>query len=381
MANSIEKLRQTGQSIWYDNISRKMIATGDLQQLIDNGITGLTSNPTIFQKAIAETSDYDQAISKLDSKTPAEIFEKLGIEDIQQAADMLTPIYEKSGRVDGYASFEVNPHLAHDTGLTVIEGKKLFAELDRPNVMIKVPATPEGMPAITELIGAGVNVNVTLIFSLSAYHQVMDAYIAGLEELDRRGGDVSKIGSVASFFVSRVDTNVDSLLSDEVALGHSSCGELLGKAAIGNAKLAYQAFKLQFAQARFMELQGKGARVQRPLWASTSVKNPNYDDLLYVKSLLGPDTVNTLPEVTVGILMEREIEVKPTIEAGLDLVSRLPESLSEIGISMEEVTGQLLKDGVQAFTDSYDELLESIQTKTASLTEPVTNVPLVPGGG
>ena len=358
-----------------------MIATGDLQQLIDNGITGLTSNPTIFQKAIAETSDYDQAISKLDSKTPAEIFEKLGIEDIQQAADMLTPIYEKSGRVDGYASFEVNPHLAHDTGLTVIEGKTLFAELDRPNVMIKVPATPEGMPAITELIGAGVNVNVTLIFSLSAYHQVMDAYIAGLEELDRRGGDVSKIGSVASFFVSRVDTNVDSLLSDEVALGHSSCGELLGKAAIGNAKLAYQAFKLQFAQARFMELQGNGARVQRPLWASTSVKNPNYDDLLYVKSLLGPDTVNTLPEVTVGILMEREIEVKPTIEAGLDLVSRLPESLSEIGISMEEVTGQLHKDGVQAFTDSYDELLESIQTKTASLTEPVTNVPLVPGGG
>ena len=199
MANSIEKLRQTGQSIWYDNISRKMIATGDLQQLIDNGITGLTSNPTIFQKAIAETSDYDQAISKLDRKTPAEIFEKLGIEDIQQAADMLTPIYEKSGRVDGYASFEVNPHLAHDTGLTVIEGKKLFDELDRPNVMIKVPATPEGMPAITELIGAGVNVNVTLIFSLSAYHQVMDAYIAGLEELDRRGGDVSKIGSVASF--------------------------------------------------------------------------------------------------------------------------------------------------------------------------------------
>lgn len=358
-----------------------MIATGDLQQLINSGITGLTSNPTIFQKAIAETSDYDQAISRLGSKTPAEIFEKLGIEDIQQAADMLRPIYEKSGGVDGYASFEVNPHLAHDTGLTVIEGKKLFAELDRPNVMIKVPATPEGMPAITELIGAGVNVNVTLIFSLSAYHQVMDAYIAGLEELDRRDGDVSKIGSVASFFVSRVDTNVDNLLSEEVALGRSSCGELLGKAAIGNAKLAYKAFKLQFAQARFMELQGKGARVQRPLWASTSVKNPNYDELLYVKNLLGPDTVNTLPEVTVGILMEREIEVKPTIETGLDLVTRLPESLAEIGISMEEVTGQLLKDGVQAFTDSYDELLESIQMKTASLTEAVTNAPLVSGGG
>ena len=358
-----------------------MIATGDLQQLINSGITGLTSNPTIFQKAIAETSDYDQAISRLGRETPAEIFEKLGIEDIQQAADMLRPIYEKSGGVDGYASFEVNPHLAHDTGLTVIEGKKLFAELDRPNVMIKVPATPEGMPAITELIGAGVNVNVTLIFSLSAYHQVMDAYIAGLEELDRRDGDVSKIGSVASFFVSRVDTNVDNLLSEEVALGRSSCGELLGKAAIGNAKLAYKAFKLQFAQARFMELQGKGARVQRPLWASTSVKNPNYDELLYVKNLLGPDTVNTLPEVTVGILMEREIEVKPTIETGLDLVTRLPESLAEIGISMEEVTGQLLKDGVQAFTDSYDELLESIQMKTASLTEAVTNAPLVSGGG
>ena len=169
MANSIEKLRRTGQSIWYDNISRKMIATGDLQQLINSGITGLTSNPTIFQKAIAETSDYDQAISKLGRQTPAEIFEKLGIEDIQQAADMLRPIYEKSGGGDGYASFEVNPHLAHDTELTVIEGKKLFAELDRPNVMIKVPATPEGMPAITELIGAGVNINVTLIFSLSAY--------------------------------------------------------------------------------------------------------------------------------------------------------------------------------------------------------------------
>ena len=358
-----------------------MIATGDLQQLINSGITGLTSNPTIFQKAIAETSDYDQAISRLGSKTPAEIFEKLGIEDIQQAADMLRPIYEKSGGVDGYASFEVNPHLAHDTELTVIEGKKLFAELDRPNVMIKVPATPEGMPAITELIGAGVSVNVTLIFSLSAYHQVMDAYIAGLEELDRRDGDVSKIGSVASFFVSRVDTNVDNLLSEEVALGRSSCGELLGKAAIGNAKLAYKAFKLQFAQARFMELQGKGARVQRPLWASTSVKNPNYDELLYVKNLLGPDTVNTLPEVTVGILMEREIEVKPTIETGLDLVTRLPESLAEIGISMEEVTGQLLKDGVQAFTDSYDELLESIQMKTEALTEAVTNAPLVSGGG
>ena len=358
-----------------------MIATGDLQQLIQDGITGLTSNPTIFQKAIAETSDYDHAISKLGGKTVAEIFEKLGIEDIQRVADMLLPIYEKTGGVDGYASFEVNPHLAHDTGLTVIEGKKLFAELSRPNVMIKVPATPEGMPAITELIGAGVNVNVTLIFSLSAYQQVMDAYIAGLEELDQKGGDVSKIGSVASFFVSRVDTNVDKLLSEQMELGHPNCGKFLGMAAIGNAKLAYQAFKLQFGQTRFMDLREKGARVQRPLWASTSVKNPNYDDLLYVKNLLGPDTVNTLPEVTVEILMEREIEVKRTVEAGLDLVTRLPESLAEIGISMEEVTGQLLKDGVQAFTDSYDELLESIQTKTAALTKTVTNAALASGGG
>jgi transaldolase len=357
MSNSIQDVRAIGQSIWYDNIRRGLIESGELQRLIDLGVTGLTSNPTIFQKAIAESSDYDEALEALAASGSSvdQIYESLTVEDIRAAADLLRPVYDESDAADGYASLEVSPHLANDTNATIDEARRLFSLLDRPNVMVKVPATPAGIPAVHRLIGEGINVNVTLTFSLKAYRDVRDAYIAGLEDLRWAGGDLSRVASVASFFISRVDTAVDSHLGDDQ-------DDLKGGAAIANAKLAYRDFKEDFGGDRFAGLAADGARVQRPLWASTSTKNPEYSDVMYPEALIGPDTVDTMPEATLLAFMEHGA-VAETLEQDVDEAERLIERLNEAGVDMDEVTAGLLSDGLGLFADSYDDLLADIAAK------------------
>ncbi len=368
MDNAIKGIRQLGQSIWYDGIRRGMIKSGELQRLIGLGVSGLTSNPTIFEKAIVKSADYDDALLDLvqRGKSVNDIYEALVMDDIRAAADLLRPSYDRTDGVDGYVSLEVSPHLAYDTEGTVVEARRLSAALDRPNVLIKVPATPEGMPSIRRLIGEGINVNVTLLFSLNAYRAARQAYIAGLENLDRSGGNVSRAASVASFFVSRVDTAVDALLEERIGSGCENAKGLLGKAAISSAKLAYRDFKDDFGGERFAALRSRGARVQRPLWASTSTKNPAYSDVLYVESLVGPETVNTLTEATLTAFLDHGCAAK-TLERELQDAKRALESLEEAGVSMEQVTDKLLTDGVKLFADSFDGLMANIEEKRARL--------------
>ena len=368
MTNSLQELQKLGQSVWFDNIRRGFIKSGELQRLIDLGVSGLTSNPSIFEKAITGSADYDDALLDLalGGGGATEIFESLAIEDIQDAADLLRPVYDRAGGADGFASIEVSPLLAHDTAGTISEARRLHAALQRPNVMIKVPATPAGIPAIRALIGEGINVNVTLIFSLDAYSQVRNAYIAGLEDLAGAGGDPSAVSSVASFFVSRVDGNVDAQLERLIADGRSDLEPLMGKAAIANAKIAYQDFKREFGGDRFAALRGKGGRVQRPLWASTSTKNPEYSDVMYVDSLAGPDTVNTLPDATLYAFLEHG-NPEDSIERGIDEAVRAMEALEDAGISMASVTDKLLADGVKSFADSFETLIANIEDKRAKL--------------
>ena len=361
MSNSLNDIQRHGQSVWYDNVSRGLIESGELSRLIGLGVTGLTSNPTIFQKAIAGSDDYDDAFQALvqEGKDAEAIYESLAMEDIRAAADLLRPVYDDTEGVDGYASLEVNPHLAHDTDGTVVEARRLFAELDRPNVMMKVPATPAGMPAVHRLIGEGINVNVTLLFSLKAYSDARQAYIAGLEDLKWTGGDLAGVASVASFFVSRVDTAVDTLLGDRAP-------ELAGHAAVANAKLAYRDFQEDFGGERFTALQEAGGRVQRPLWASTGVKNPAYSDVLYIESLIGQDTVNTMPEATLLAFLEHGT-VGDTIVEGVDEAARLLDEVEATGVSMDEVTSGLISDGVKLFADSFDELMADIKRKRSAM--------------
>lgn len=368
MTNTIQQLRASGQSIWYDNIRRGMLKSGELQRLIDLGVSGLTSNPTIFEKAITGSADYDDALLELAlaGKKAGEIYESLTMEDIRAAADLLRPIYDSTGGADGYASLEVDPHLAHDTDATVAEARRLFQALGRPNVMIKVPATPEGIPAVRRLIGQGVNVNVTLTFSLEAYEQVREAYIAGLQDLLRAGGDVTRVASVASFFVSRVDTAVDGLLRERIKQGQTDLAGLLGKAAIANARLAYHAFRQTFDGEGFAALRAAGARAQRPLWASTSTKDPSYSDVLYVESLIGRDTVNTLPDVTLQAFLDHG-RVAEALSQGLEDARLTMDALEQAGISMKEVTDRLLADGVKAFADSFDKLMANLAQKRCLL--------------
>ena len=368
MLNSISEAQKLGQSVWYDNIRRGMIVSGELQRLVDMGVTGLTSNPTIFEKAITGSADYDEDLAELITQgaDTQEIYETITIEDIQSAADVLRPVYDRTAGADGYASLEVAPVLAHDTQQTVEEAKRLYATLDRPNVLVKVPATAEGVPAVRSLIGQGVNVNVTLIFSLDVYRRVIDAYIGGLEDLARSGGDVTKAASVASFFVSRVDTLVDNLLDERIARGEEHLSTLRGKAAVANAKLAYQSFKETFGAPRFERLRSSGARVQRPLWASTSVKNPDYSDVLYVEELMGRDTVNTMPENTLTAFLEHG-KAEPMLERGVDEARDALETLESNDISMEQVTADLLVGGVKSFADSFEGLLANIDQKAADM--------------
>ena len=368
MTNPIGEARRIGQSIWLDYIRYDMLHSGEFQRLVNLGISGVTSNPTIFEKAITGSADYDEALLTLAQagKSVEETYEALVIEDIRAAADLLCPTYDHTDSADGFVSLEVNPLLAYDTDGTIAEAKRLFAALGRPNIMIKVPATPEGMPAIRRLIGEGINVNATLIFSLDMYQQVKEAYIAGLEELARSGRDLSRAASVASFFVSRIDTAVDTLLEGRIQQGQEQLRGLPGKAAITSARLAYQAFKATFSSERFATLMAKGARVQRPLWASTSTKNPSYSNLLYVEPLIGSNTVNTVPPATLNALLEHG-QVAATLESDVSEAEQTMKVLTAAGISMEQVTAKLLADGVKAFADSFENLLANIERKMALL--------------
>jgi transaldolase len=354
----LHELNQQGQSIWYDNIRRALLDSGELQAFIEDGVSGLTSNPSIFEKAIAGSTDYDEALHALvkAGKSLDEIYETLAIDDIGRAADLLRPIYDRTAGADGYVSLEVSPTLAHDTENTVAEAQRLFATLERPNLMIKVPATPAGFPAIETLIAAGINVNATLIFFLAQYEATAQAYVAGLERLAANGGDVSKVASVASFFVSRVDTVVDRQLE---GIGET---ELQGKIAIANAKIAYVRFGEIFSGPRWERLVAQGARVQRPLWASTSTKNPSYPDTLYVDNLIGPHTVNTVPPHTLRAVLDHGV-VAPTLQAGMDEARAQLARLSELGVDLDAITRQLLDDGVAAFAKSFETMMDSIAAK------------------
>ncbi len=365
--NRITALREKyGQSVWIDFISRDALVSGELARLVDLGVVGLTSNPTIFEKAISLGKTYDADIAALASqgKSLLEIYEALAMADIAAAADLLRPVYDRTDAVDGYVSLEVSPHLAHDTAGTIAEAKRLFAALGRPNVMIKVPGTPAGVPAITELIRSGVNVNVTLLFALDAYQAAAEAYLDGLEARANEGSDIRRVASVASFFVSRLDTAVDRRLA-----GHPREAELRGRAAVANAKLAYARFQKIFAGPRWEALAKRGARVQRPLWASTSTKNPAYPDTLYVDEQIGPHTVNTMPPQTLQATLDHG-RLAQTITEGVEEARALLATLADVGIDMDEITQELLRAGVKSFADSLDQLLAGLEAKISALSRP-----------
>lgn len=362
MTNRLKELNRLGQSIWYDNIQRAMLTSGEFQELVEDGIQGVTSNPTIFDKAISGSADYDDSIkmyvdqgANLDT-----IYERLVLEDIAKAADILRPVFQQTGGLDGYVSLEVRPTLANDTQATIKEAMRLFTTLDRPNIMIKVPATPEGVPAIEALIAGGININVTLIFSLKHYEAITSAYLNGLEKRLASGDDISQVASVASFFVSRVDNAVDQALEQ---IGNST---LKGKIGIANSKTAYARFKEIFSGEHWERLVTAGARVQRPLWASTSTKNPEYSDTLYVDNLIGPDTVNTVPPVALNAFKDHG-KVRPTLETGLDEAYAQLEGLSNLGIDLEVITQKLQDDGVAAFSNSFEALMRSLLEKRERL--------------
>jgi transaldolase len=368
--SKLDQLAELGQSIWLDFIRRSLITSGELKALLDEGVRGVTSNPTILNQAIAGSNDYDRDVRRLAAEKGSlkEIYEALALEDIGNAADILRPVYDRTGGLDGYVSLEVSPRLAHDSQSTIDEARRLFGALDRPNVMIKVPATPAGIPAIETLIGEGININVTLIFSLQSYRAVIDAYLAGLENLASSGGDPSKVASVASFFVSRIDTAVDRELDAVQSPAPSSAlpGSLKGKIAVASAKAAYALFKESTSGERWERLAARGASVQRPLWASTSTKNPAYPDTMYVDLLIGPHTVNTMPPVTLDAFRDHGT-VASTIEDGLDESREQLAQLAELGVDLETIAQDLLDNGVAGFAASFDSLLYSIQGKVDQL--------------
>jgi transaldolase len=354
---------EQGQSPWLDNLRRGWLHGGEMQGWIDRGVRGLTSNPSIFAKAMIDTDDYDADLRRLvgEGKSVTEAYWDLVVADIRAATSLLLPVFESSDGEDGYVSVEVSPALANDTERTVDAARDLHARLESSNVYIKVPATVEGLPAIQTLIGEGISVNVTLIFGLEQYAGVMEAYIAGLESwaAGNPEGDLSHISSVASFFISRVDVEVDRRLD---AIDSEPATALMGKAAIANAKLAYQMFEKTFSGPRWEALATRGARVQRPLWASTSTKNPTYSDTLYVDELIGPDTVNTLPDTTLNAFDDRG-SVARTIDADVGSAHRVVEDLRALGIDLEEVATKLEEEGVGSFAKSFEEVLETLGTR------------------
>ncbi|MFA5835711.1 MAG: transaldolase [Bellilinea sp.] len=372
MMNTTLQLLEAGQSVWYDNIQRNLLKNGEMAGMIARGeIRGVTSNPSIFMNAITKSQGYDRSLLPLvDSGLSAEeIFFRLAIEDIQSAADLFLSLYRRSKGGDGYVSLEVNPYLANDTAGTLDQVKMLWPQVNRPNLMIKIPATKAGLPAITAATAAGFNINITLIFSLQRYAEVMDAYLNGLEQRTAAGMPVDAIASVASFFVSRVDTNVDKRLQSIVQAGGAKAKQaegLLGKAAIANARLAYSAYKKVFSSERFMKLKAQGARVQRPLWASTSTKNPAYRDVMYVEELIGRDTVNTIPQQTLNAFLDHG-KVRPSLEEDLAGATRVLADLESLGISMDEVTYELEVEGVKTFADAFTVLLDAVKAKTGAV--------------
>lgn len=365
--NRIQELYGLGQSVWYDFIERGMIQSGELRRLVEEGVSGVTSNPTIFQQAIVKSAAYADDVRRLagDPIDTKGLFETLAIADIQSAADVLRPVYDRAQGHDGFVSLEVAPTLAFDTDATIAEARRLHAAVGRPNLMIKVPATIEGIPAIRALIADGINVNVTLIFSLARYAEVKEAYVQGLEDRTAAGKPVERMASVASFFVSRVDVNVDGRL-EALAAAHperaSSIRPLLGKAAVANAKLAYRQFEEFFVGSRWEALAAAGARVQRPLWASTSTKNPAYPDLIYVEPLIGPHTVNTMPPHTVEAFLDHGAVLR-SIDVGVPEARAALDAIEQLGIRMDDVTAQLEAEGVQKFADSFVELLAAIEAR------------------
>lgn len=366
MANRIRQFTDLGQAIWLDFISRDLLRSGELRELIRAGVTGMTSNPSIFQKSIATGTDYDDQIRELahTGKSAYEIYEALAFRDIAEAADQLSPVYQEKDRGDGFVSIEVDPKLAHDTEGTIAEARRVFKTIARPNVLIKVPATTAGLPAIRTLIGEGINVNVTLIFAIDMYEQVIQAYLDGLRQLQQAGRPIYHVASVASFFVSRVDTLIDRLLAERIAAGEDRLTTLRGQAAIANAKIAYDRYKAVFESDMFADLRAAGARVQRPLWASTSTKNPDYPDTKYVDTLIGPDTVNTLPPHTLDALRDHG-NAGRSIDRYVEEAYALIEKLTTVGVSMKEVTDQLLTDGVRLFAESFEKMVANIEAKRA----------------
>src|SRR3954449_12924707 len=365
MSNSrLHQLSELGQSVWIDFLSRQMLQTGQLEQMIEeDAVVGVTSNPTIFQKAISQGDLYDDQIRDLldELDDPKEIFWQLAEKDVGDACDLLRSVWDAGKGQDGYVSIEVDPNLAGDTEATIAEARRLHAQIDKPNLHVKIPATKEGLPAIEEMIASGKNINVTLIFSLQRYTEVAEAYIRGLEGLVGAGGDPTRVASVASFFVSRVDTEADKRLD---ALGGHD--ELKGKLAIANAKLAYQRYKQLFSGERWEKLSERGATKQRCLWASTSTKNPNYRDVVYVEELIGPETVNTMPEETIDAF-EDHGEVALTLERDVDEAHRVFERIAEAGVDYDDVVAVLEREGVQKFSDSFRELMDGIREKRGEL--------------
>lgn len=370
--NPLVELQSLGQSIWIDFISREMISSGELQRLIqEDGVSGVTSNPSIFEKAITESDDYDEAIRALtlQGKTADEIYQLLTVEDIQMVADLLRPTYDRTDGQDGFVSLEVSPGLAHDTQGTIREARLLWSLVERPNVMIKVPATREGIPAIEQLTGEGINVNITLLFGLPRYQEVINAYLDGLEILASQGGNFKQVSSVASFFLSRIDVLLDPVLEEKKridSLEADIASVLHGQVAIASARVAYQLYKELFNSDRFAKLAHRGARTQRLLWASTSTKNPLYSDTKYIEPLIGPETINTLPVETLDAYREHG-QPQQSLEQDISQAYHVLNKLSLLGIDMDTVTAQLEKEGVEQFVSALDRLMLSLKEKQAAI--------------
>lgn len=366
--NPLQALGESGQSVWLDYIQRKLLATGELRRLVEeDGVTGVTSNPAIFEKAVADSDDYDDVTARMGregSADPKAVYEAIAMRDIREAADVLRSVYRETGGRDGYVSLEVSPHLAHDTEGTVAEARRLWDSVSRDNLLIKVPGTQEGVPAIERLIGEGISVNVTLLFAREAYEQVAQAYLRGLAKAAADGLDLGRIASVASFFISRIDTLADQRIEARIEAadeaGRERLRELMGKAAIANAKLTYRRYREIMQGEGWQALAGRGARPQRLLWASTSTKNPDYRDVLYVEELVGEDTVNTVPPATLDAFRDHG-KVRKSLEEDVEGASETLAALERAGVSMREVTDRLLEDGVRLFSEAFDKLLATIE--------------------
>src|SRR5579862_8446077 len=376
--NPLNALNTFGQSVWLDYIRRNLISTGELARLIEqDGLRGVTSNPSIFEKAITGSTDYTKALEELSAQKnldAKQVYEALAIRDIQDAADALRPVYDQTKRRDGYVSLEVSPYLAHKTQETIDEARRLWKAVGRENLMVKVPGTKEGIPAFQQLISEGININVTLLFAQEVYEKVAEAYIAGLEQLAAKGGDVSRMASVASFFISRIDSSVDAALNTKLksttdAAQKAQLQGLLGKVAIANGKLTYQKYLQIFGTDRWKKLAAKGAQTQRVLWASTSTKNPAYSDVLYVEDLIGQDTVNTIPPATLDAFRDHGIP-RATLTENVEDAHKTMQAVAKLGISMDEVTDKLTDDGVKLFADAFDKLLEAVEKSSKSDTSP-----------